>query len=55
MIYRDPITSLPELNESIEHHVLNIPQFMQLSLVERVILRFQMVAENGGHHIEHAL
>ena len=55
MVNCDPITSLTDLKESIECHVLNIPQFMQLSTVEHVILRFRMVADNGGHHIEYVL
>lgn len=55
MVYRDPITSLSDLKESIERHVRNIPQFMLLSTVEHAILRFQTVADNGGHHIEHVL
>ena len=29
MVYRDPITSLSDLKESIERRVLNIPQFIQ--------------------------
>ena len=55
MVYRDPITSLSDLKGSIECHVHNIPQFMLLSTVEYVILHFQMVADKGGHHIEHVL
>ena len=55
MVYRDPITSLSDLIESIEHHVHNIPQFILLSTVEHVILHYQMVADNGGHHIERVL
>ena len=55
MVYRDPIISLSDFKESIERHVRNIPQFMLLSTVEYAILHFQMVADNGGHHIEHVL
>ena len=54
MVYRDPITSLSDLKESIEHHVRNIPQFMLLSIVEHAILGFQMIADNGRHHMEYA-
>ncbi|GFT63620.1 hypothetical protein TNCV_870641 [Trichonephila clavipes] len=50
-----PIKSLSDLKESIERHVRNIPQFMLLSKVERVILRSLMVADNGRRHIEHDL
>ncbi|GFX58427.1 uncharacterized protein TNCV_320091 [Trichonephila clavipes] len=49
MVYRDPIISLSNLEESVECHVHNIPQFMLLSAVEHAILRFQMVTDNGGH------
>ena len=55
MMYRDPIASLPDLKESIEHHVRNIPQFMLFSTVEYSILRFQTVEDKGRHHIEHVL
>ena len=43
MFYRDPIAALSDLEESIEHHVHNIPQFMLLSTVDHANLRFQMV------------
>ena len=55
MVYHDPITSLSELKESVERYVRNIPQFMLSTAVEYEILLFQMVADNGGHHIEHIL
>ena len=49
MVYRDLITSLSDLKESIERHLCNIPQFMVLSTVEYAILRL----DNIEHHIEH--
>ena len=55
MVYRDPIISQSNLKENIEGYVRNILQFMLLLTVEYVILRFQMVADSGGHHIEHVL
>ena len=55
MVCRDPIPSLSDLKESIERHVRNIPQFMLLSTVEHAILRFRMLADNGGRHIKHVL
>ena len=55
MVYCDPITSLSDLKENIEHHVHKIPQFMLFSIVEYVILPFQMVADKDGHYIEHVL
>ena len=53
MVYRELITSLSDFKDSIERYVHNILQFMLLSTVEHDIL--QMVADNGGHHIEHVL
>ena len=55
MVYRDPITSVFDLKEKVESHVRNIPQLMLLLTVEHAILHFQMVADSGGHHIEHVL
>ena len=54
-VYRDRITSLSDLKESVESYMCNIPQFLLHSTVEHAILLFQMVADNGGHHIEHVL
>ena len=48
MVYRDPISSLSDLKESIERHVRNIPQIMLLSTVEHVIFCFQKEAEIGN-------
>ena len=31
----------------------NIPQFIVPTTSQYEILRFQMIADNGGHHIEH--
>ena len=55
MVHRDPISSLSDFEESIEHHVRNIPLFMQLSTVEPAILRFKMVTDSGGSFFEHVL
>ncbi|GFU54757.1 uncharacterized protein TNCV_1038001 [Trichonephila clavipes] len=55
MFYRDPITSLSDLKKGIERHVRNIPQFMLLSTVEHVILRFQTLADDFEQHIEYIL
>ncbi|GFW59013.1 uncharacterized protein TNCV_2831191 [Trichonephila clavipes] len=44
--------NLPDLKDSISH-VLNISQNTLRSTVEYAILRFQIVAENDGHHVEH--
>ena len=55
MVYRDPIICLFDLKESIELHVRNIPEFILLSTVKHAVLRFQIVAHNGGHHVNHVL
>ena len=55
MASRDPITSLSDHKESIKRHVRNILNFMVLSTGEHAMLRFQMVADNAGHRIEHVL
>ena len=41
-VYRDPITSLSDFIEMIEHHVRNIPQFILPSIEEHTFLRFQI-------------
>ena len=57
MVYRDPITHLSDLKDNVERHVHKIPLFMLLSTIEYAILRFKMIADNGGQqqHIEHLL
>ncbi|GFU36044.1 uncharacterized protein TNCV_4191451 [Trichonephila clavipes] len=49
----DQRRTLPDLNDSFSRHVLNIYQNTLWSTVEHAILRFQIVAENDGHHVEH--
>ncbi|GFV96488.1 uncharacterized protein TNCV_1999401 [Trichonephila clavipes] len=51
----DQPKTLPDLKDSISRHVLNISQNTLRSTVEHAILRFQIVAENDGHHLEHLL
>ncbi|GFW75300.1 transposable element tc3 transposase [Trichonephila clavipes] len=48
----DQPRTLPDLTDSISRHVLNISQNTLRSTVEYAILRFQIVAENDGHHVE---
>ncbi|GFW58337.1 transposable element tc3 transposase [Trichonephila clavipes] len=50
----DQPRTLPDLKDNISH-VLNISQNTLRSTVEHAILRFQIVAENDGHHVEHLL
>ncbi|GFX97457.1 uncharacterized protein TNCV_2840171 [Trichonephila clavipes] len=49
----DQPRTLPDLKDSISRHVLNISQNTLRSTVENAILRFQIVAENDGHNVEH--
>ncbi|GFV91679.1 transposable element tc3 transposase [Trichonephila clavipes] len=51
----DQPKTLPDLKDSISRHVLNIFQNTLRSTVEHAILRFQTVAENDGHPVEHLL
>ncbi|GFV71321.1 uncharacterized protein TNCV_1476261 [Trichonephila clavipes] len=51
----DQPKTLPDLKDSISRHVLNLSQSTLRSTVEHDILRFQIVAENDGHHVEHLL
>ena len=53
MVYSNPITSLSDYKANVERHMHKIPQFMLLLIVECSILRLQIVADSGGHHIEH--
>ncbi|GFU06773.1 uncharacterized protein TNCV_4353371 [Trichonephila clavipes] len=46
----DQPRTLPDLKDSISRHVLNMSQNTLRSTV--AILRFQIVAENDGHHVE---
>ncbi|GFW51307.1 uncharacterized protein TNCV_3254361 [Trichonephila clavipes] len=55
VVHRNNVTPLADLKESIERQVRNIPQFKLFSTVERAIVSFQMVADNGGQKIELAL
>ncbi|GFU35820.1 transposable element tc3 transposase [Trichonephila clavipes] len=56
----DQPKTLSDLKDSISQHILNISQNTLRSTVcvcvwEHAILRFQIVAENDGHHVEHLL
>ncbi|GFW13952.1 uncharacterized protein TNCV_4700871 [Trichonephila clavipes] len=51
----DQPRTLPDLKDSISQHVFNISQNTLWSTVEHAILRFQVIAENDGHHVEHLL
>ncbi|GFW30315.1 uncharacterized protein TNCV_3850861 [Trichonephila clavipes] len=52
LISFDQPKTLPDLKDSISRYVLIMSQNTLLSTVEHAILRFQIVAGNGGHHVE---
>ncbi|GBN18868.1 hypothetical protein AVEN_237058-1 [Araneus ventricosus] len=55
LVSRDNPRTLPDLKDSILRHGLSISQNTLRSTVEHAILRFQMIAENDGRHVEHVL
>ncbi|GFX71239.1 uncharacterized protein TNCV_3410091 [Trichonephila clavipes] len=55
LVSSDQPRTLPDLKDSISRHVLDISHNTLRSMVKYAILRFQIVAENDGHHVEHLL
>ncbi|GBL82021.1 hypothetical protein AVEN_50595-1 [Araneus ventricosus] len=55
VVYWGPIANLAELKNRIPQHIHNITTETLRSVAEHAVLRFQLVAENGGQHIEHFL
>ncbi|NSX83578.1 hypothetical protein GOM44_04430 [Wolbachia endosymbiont of Atemnus politus] len=55
VVFRGPIQNLAELKTRITQHIHNITPDTLRSVVEHAVSRFQLVAENGGQHIEHLL
>ncbi|GBN26036.1 hypothetical protein AVEN_86876-1 [Araneus ventricosus] len=55
VVYRGPIANLAELKSRITQHIHNITTETLRSVVEHAVLRFQLIGENGGQHIEHSL
>ncbi|GBM02965.1 hypothetical protein AVEN_222293-1 [Araneus ventricosus] len=55
VVYGDPIANLAELKNRITQHIHDITTETLRSVVERAILRFQLIGEYGGQHIEHFL
>ncbi|GBM68323.1 hypothetical protein AVEN_247076-1 [Araneus ventricosus] len=52
-VYKGPIANLAELKNCIMQHIYNITNETLRSVVEHAVLRFQLIGENGGQHIEH--
>ncbi|GBN11659.1 hypothetical protein AVEN_102859-1 [Araneus ventricosus] len=53
VVYGGPIANLAELKNRIMRHIHNITTETLQSVVEHAVLRFQLIGENGGQHIEH--
>ncbi|GFW82664.1 uncharacterized protein TNCV_3492361 [Trichonephila clavipes] len=52
----DQPKTLPDFKDSISRHVLTFPKtHCGQRWGEHAILRFQIVAENDGHHVKHLL
>ncbi|GBM58553.1 hypothetical protein AVEN_255333-1 [Araneus ventricosus] len=49
----DPIPNLAELKNHLEQHIRYITTETLRSVVEHTVLRFQLIGENGGQHIEY--
>ncbi|KMQ82897.1 transposable element tc3 transposase [Lasius niger] len=52
VVYNGRIQNLADLKASITHHIHCISADTLRSVVEHAVLRFQLVAEQGGGHIE---
>ncbi|GBO25004.1 hypothetical protein AVEN_2969-1, partial [Araneus ventricosus] len=55
VVYGGPIANLAELKNHITQHIHNIATETFRYVVELAVLRFQIIGENGGQHIEHFL
>ena len=55
LVNRDNPRTAPDFKDIILQHVRNISPNTQRTTVEHTILRFQMVADNGGRHFENVL
>ncbi|GBN56822.1 hypothetical protein AVEN_33068-1 [Araneus ventricosus] len=55
VVFSNPIAHLAELKARIAQHILNVIPETLRSVVEHAVSRFQLIAENGGQHIEHVL
>ncbi|GBM32291.1 hypothetical protein AVEN_78268-1 [Araneus ventricosus] len=51
IVYESPIANLSELKNNITHTFTKTLR----SVVEHAVLRYQLIGENGGEHIEHFL
>ena len=54
-MFRAPIANLAELKARISQRIWNITPETLRSVVEYAVCRFQLIAYNGGQHVEHVL
>jgi hypothetical protein len=54
-VFSAPIANLAELKARITQRILTVTPETLRSVVEHAVTRLQLVAENGGQHIEHVL
>ncbi|GBO46894.1 hypothetical protein AVEN_186267-1 [Araneus ventricosus] len=55
VVYGNPIVNVGEFQNRITQHIHNITNETLRSVVEHPVLRFQLIGENAGQHIEHFL
>ncbi|GBL93012.1 hypothetical protein AVEN_54648-1 [Araneus ventricosus] len=55
VVYGDPIANLAELKYGNTQQIHNIASETLRSVLEHDVLRFQLIRENGGEHIENFL
>ena len=46
---------MAESKDIMHWHVLNIPPDMLRAMIKNAVMRFNLLSENGCHHIEYAL
>ena len=54
-VHGDNLNYLVELKDAIHWHVCNISPDMQRATVKNAVIWFNLLSENGGRHVEHAL
>lgn len=55
IVFSTPIANVADLKTRIAQHILNVTPDTLRSVVEHAVSRFNLVAHNGGQHIEHVL
>ena len=55
VVFSTPIAHLTKLKTRIPQHILNVTPKTLLLVVEHALSLFQLLSENGEHHIKHFL